>query len=459
MKNFKQFLTEADIRKNPAMSPEYLASLNQRAEQATREIERRYGHEMANFMRYVHEVQSIQRGKESELEQLATQIVMDQFGSILGDTVLDIKIPTNQAEVKNLMKKEKPEQMELQTFKDIEDEATISAIHKRKIMNMITQGEAINTKWLLAGDQATEGLTQIFGEQSASRMIELLMKITDFASARDWRIPEEVGARMIEMGDSISGVSKIEWKPEEPKGEEEEQKEDEETGSEEKTEENTVPHLIIRGGDFAMLLHESIKGIYGLINQGGLAHLDDETIAKVFMNTDTPKDEVQDLKRAKLTAADLRDFIKTFPEVNEIQNGQEYVWGKMIDASIIPDSQFLELMRLIGLSAPLYRTPGAGEAQYTESEMAAAREAMPKAKAIVQKLVKMVKDELDAWESQARAAEIGDDDEGDVYSDLGIETPSRPEALDLDDILDKISMSGMASLTQAERDFLQSHSE
>lgn len=457
MKNFKQFLTEADIRKNPAMSPEYLASLNKRAEAATQAIEQRYGREMGNFMRYVHEVQTMQRGKERELEQLATEIVLNQFGSILGATVLDIKIPTDQAEVKNLMKKEKPEQMEMPTFKDIEDEATIAAIHKRKIMNMITQGEAINTKWLLAGDQATEGLNQIFGEQNAARMIELLMKITDFASARDWRIPEEVGARMIEMGDSISGVSKIEWKPEEPAGEEEE--EQEETGSEEQTEENTVPHLIVRGGDFAMLLHESIKGIYGLINQGGLAHLDDETIAKVFMNTDTPKDEVQDLKRAKLTAADLRDFIKTFPEVNEIQNGQEYVWGKMIDASIIPDSQFLELMKLIGISAPLYRNPAQGEPQYSEAETAAAREAMPKAKAIVQKLIKMITDELDAWEAQSRAAEIGDEEEGDVYSDLGIQRPGATTSFDLDDILDKISTGGIESLTPAELNFLQSQSE
>mgnify|MGYP006266900885 CR=1 FL=1 len=457
MKNFKQFLTEADIRKNPAMSPEYLASLNRRAEQATQEIERRYGMDMANFMRYVHEVQGIQSGKEGELEGLATEIILDQFGPILGNTVLDIKFPENQAEVKKIMKG-KPEQPEIPTYKDIEDEQTISAIHKRKIMNMITQGEAINTKWLLAGDQASEGLAQILGEDKAARMIELLMKITDFASARDWRIPEEVGARMIEMGDSISGVSKIEWKPEEPSEENDEETNDEETGGEEQTAENTVPHLIVRGADFAMLLHEAVKGIYGLINQGGLAHLDDETIAKVFMNTDTPRDEVQDLKRAKLTAADLRDFIKTFPEVNEIANGQEYVWGKMIDASLVPDTEFLNLMRLIGLCAPLYRTQGQGEPAYSEAEMAAAREAMPKATAIVQKLVKMVKDELDAWEAQSRAAEIGDEEETDTYSDLGLTKPARAESFDLDDILDKISASGMDSLTDAEREFLRSQS-
>ena len=361
MKSFKQFLNEADIKGNPAISPEYLNSLNQRAEQSAREIEAKYGRDMGSLMRAVGQVQMMQRGKEKQLETLTRDVIMEQYGAILGETELDIRIPTDQREMKQKMDQEKPENQEIPSFKDIEDEDTKTAIHKRKILNMIAQGEAINSKKMLMSDTNVDGLTELFGEANAKKMVDLLVMITDICNARDWRIPEEVGARMIEMGNGLSGVSKIEWKPTEAKADQEEDQDSEETEGADEVQ--TSPKLIILGLDQAMLFHEAIKAIYGLINQGGLAHLDDETIMKVFMNTDTPADEVQDLKRAKLTAADLRDFILSFPEVDTIENGREYVWGKMIDANLVPDREFLELMNLIFTAAPLYRTPGEREPQ------------------------------------------------------------------------------------------------
>lgn len=390
-------MNEADIRKNPAVSPEYMASLDKRAEASAVEIERKYGRDMRSLMMAVQEVQRLQRGKESELEDLTKQVILSQFEEILGETELDIKIPTNPGEIKNIMKKDQqdPETPEEIRVKEIEDEDTIAAINKRKIQNMIAQGEAINSKLMLMSDENMEGLTQIFGEASARKMVELLVKITDICNARDWRIPEEVGAAMIEQGNALAGVSKIEWKPKPPNSEDSEESDDDQ----DQEEVSESPIIIIRGLDQAMLFHEAIKGIYGLINQGGLAHLDDETIAKVFMNADTARDEVQDLKRAKLTAADLRDFIYTFPELENIPNGREYVWGKMIDASILPDRDFLELMKLIFDSAPLYRTPSENEPPYSEAERQIARESMPRAKSIVQNLINLIMAELEEWRS------------------------------------------------------------
>ena len=406
MKSFKQFLNEADIKGNPAISPEYLNSLNQRAEQSAREIEAKYGRDMGSLMRAVGQVQMMQRGKEKQLETLTRDVIMEQYGAILGETELDIRIPTDQREMKQKMDQEKPENQEIPSFKDIEDEDTKTAIHKRKILNMIAQGEAINSKKMLMSDTNVDGLTELFGEANAKKMVDLLVMITDICNARDWRIPEEVGARMIEMGNGLSGVSKIEWKPTEAKADQEEDQDSEETEGADEVQ--TSPKLIILGLDQAMLFHEAIKAIYGLINQGGLAHLDDETIMKVFMNTDTPADEVQDLKRAKLTAADLRDFILTFPEVDTIENGREYVWGKMIDANLVPDREFLELMNLIFTAAPLYRTPGEREPQYSEAEIAAAREAMPKAQAKVRQLIQIIKQELQDWQDSMDAANYED---------------------------------------------------
>lgn len=424
MKSFKQFMNEADIKGNPAVSPEYLTSLNKRAEASARDIEQRLGREMGNLMRFVMEVQSMQRGKEKQIEDLTRSVIEEQYGSILGKTELDIRIPTDPREMKQLMAQEQPEEQETPSFKEIEDEDTKTAIHKRKIQNVIAQGEAINSKKMLMGDTNMAGLTELFGEEKARRMVELLVKITDICNARDWRIPEEVGAAMIEQGNGLSGISKIEWKPKEEKEADETPKEDDMNPEEDH--QSDKAKLIILGMDQAMLLHEAVKAIYGLINQGGLAHLDDETIAKVFMNADTARDEVQDLKRAKLTAADLRDFINTFPEVADIENGREYVWGKMIDASIIPDIKFLELMRLIFTAAPLYRQVSENEPPYTEDEISAAREAMPKAKAIVQKLIQLIQDELAEWEDSVSGSGYDDEEYGDSSFDTAFYNDFEP---------------------------------
>ena len=402
-KGFVQFVNESDIQKNPAMSPEYFSSLNQRAEHNVKGIERKYGREMMNFMQYVQQVQAMQRGHEKELEHLAHDVIMDQYGSILGETKLDIQIPIEDPNaIKKMMKPPKQEQEEPSAFKEIEDTDVKNAIHKRKLLNMTAQGEALNAKKLFTGEVATDGMMKIFGEVQGKQMLDLLIKITDIATAMDWRIPEEVAQQMWEQGNDFSGASEIKWTPAND--------EDQEEGSDEPTEENTVPTIVVRGLDFSMLIHESIKGIYGLINQGGLAHMSEEDIAKVFMNADTMADEIQDLKRAKLTTADLRDFMNSFPDVTSMENGREYVWGKMIDARVLPDAEFLELMKLIWTASPLYRAIAEGDPRPSETELAAANEAMPIARQKVQKLIDLIKEELEEWQ-RSQEPSYSDEDE------------------------------------------------
>lgn len=430
-------MNEADIKGNPAVSPEYLASLNKRAEASAREIEQKYGRDMMNLMRFVMEVQSMQRGKEKQIEALTRRVIEEQYGSILGETELDIRIPTNPREMKQKMDQEKSEDQDMPTFKEIEDEDTKIAIHKRKILNMIAQGEAINSKKMLLSDTNMDGLTELFGKDSAEKMADLLIKITDICNARDWRIPEEVAASMIEQGGSLSGVSKIEWKPNEPKSDDSEETQNDEEGSEEDHSTDTAK-LIILGMDQAMLFHEAVKAIYGLINQGGLAHLDDETIAKVFMNADTARDEAQDLKRAKLTAADLRDFIQSFPELNDIENGREYVWGKMIDASVLTDSEFLNLMNMIFTSAPEYRTLKAGEPEYTQNEIDAARKAYPIARKKVQDIIDLILQELSDWEaSQEEPYGSEYEEPGQADFDIAPSRSSEPSRAEIQDMIDQ----------------------
>ena len=441
MKSFSQYLAEADFTKNPAVSPEYLKSLSQRGDQMVKDITAKHGAQMGSLMRAVNEVRRIQNGKERELEKLATDIILDEYGSILGDTKLDIRIPEPKEMGKEMKatKMKMPEPEEAPKLKIIGNETRINAIHKRKILNTIAQGEAINSKRMLAGPMAEDGLTKLFGEADAKLMISSLLLITDICNARDWNIPEEIAARMMETDSALSGSSTIKWDKPKPIEKPEDWSPEDDAESEEDGEETNQATLVILGLDLAMLFHEAVKAIRGLINQGGLAHLSEDDIRAVLMNTDTVRDEAQDIKRGALTAADLREFLNTFNQITEMQNGREYVWGKMIDATVIPDKEFLALMKDIFNSAPIYNT----EIKYSDSDTESAKPAMARAQQVITKLIALIQKELSDWEESNR--ENYQDSDYTEPADMDNRSPSNTE-IDLDkpltnsEIQDKIDL-------------------
>ena len=441
MKSFSQYLAEADFTKNPAVSPEYLKSLSQRGDQMVKDITAKHGAQMGSLMRAVNEVRRIQNGKERELEKLATDIIIDQYGSILGDTKLDIRIPEPKEMGKEMKdtKLKKPEPEEAPKLKIIGNETRINAIHKRKILNTIAQGEAINSKRMLAGPMAEDGLTKLLGEADAKLMISSLLLITDICNARDWNIPEEIAAQMMETDSALSGSSTIKWDKPKPIDKPEDWSPGDDVESEQDGGEPDQATLVILGLDLAMLFHEAVKAIIGLINQGGLAHLSEDDVRAVLMNTDTTRDEAQDLKRGALTAADLRDFLNTFNQITEMQNGREYVWGKMIDATVIPDKEFLVLMKDIFNSAPLYKT----EIKYSDSDTESAKPAMARAQQVITKLITLIQKELSDWEESNR--ENYQDADYNEPADMDNNSPSNTE-IDLDkpltnsEIQDKIDL-------------------
>jgi hypothetical protein len=105
----------------------------------------------------------------------------------------------------------------------------------------------------------------------------------------------------------------------------------------------TQPTINALGTDFAMLLHETVKGIYELIAAVGIPD-DEETAETVIMNTDSLADEIEDLRYGPEIAADLRDFISAFPEYDSIPNLREHVFGKMM---AMDAKDFLDLMYMI----------------------------------------------------------------------------------------------------------------
>ena len=105
----------------------------------------------------------------------------------------------------------------------------------------------------------------------------------------------------------------------------------------------TTPVIKARGMDFAMLIHETVKGIYQLISAIGIP--EDEQIANlVIMNTDTLAGELEDLRYGPYIASDLHKFISNFEEYDNIDNLKEHFFGKLM---ALPADEFLEFIRLM----------------------------------------------------------------------------------------------------------------
>jgi hypothetical protein len=273
------------------------------------------------------------------------------YGSILEDVNLNIKFP-KEDQIKKKMEKVQPEPPEMPQLKELKDQDIISEIQKRKIANNITQGEAKNTKLCLNLPEVRDGLIQILGQEQGTEYKELLNKITDIAGFFDWQIPMEVQLEMWTRDKSgFSGAVSIEWDTDKEEDSEELAQKilDELTDGPELPEEaeelfaQTGPTINALGTDFAMLLHETVKGIYELIAAVAIPE-DEETAETIIMNTDSLADEIEDLRYGPEIAADLRDFINQFPETSDIPNLREHVFGKMMG---MPAKEFLELMYMI----------------------------------------------------------------------------------------------------------------
>lgn len=351
MKTLKQFLQEASLQGNPGTPDEYLKGVERRAMQDVQGTEQRLGREMGQFMQFVSQVQRMQTPQiKTQLEKLAEDIIMKEYGSILTQTKLDIKF-AKENEIKQMMEDvpmETPEQQ-----KEISNKGTIAKIQARKIGNAIMQGEAKNAKRMLALPETMDGMIKIFGPADAAKMVDLLKKITDIASALDWRIPMEVQKQMWERDKGgFSGSVKVDFTP--VKTDEQTAEElikslesgDIETQEIEDTLNEMEPTIIAIGTDFAMLLHEAIKGIYKLIGTASIPD-DEEEAGKVIANTGTLSDELEDLRYGPYLAADLRDFVNRFTNTSSVENIREHVFGKLMVLAKEETQAFLVLMKEI----------------------------------------------------------------------------------------------------------------
>ena len=379
MKNFNDFMNEeVSLKGNSGIPGEgadkdekkYLSDVERRARQRigvpneenprfgpprqTMQVGREMMEVMGQSMRFV-------RGNEDALEELAERIIMQEYASILDNVDLDIKI-VRPGDVKAFMDEE-CEDCEPPSMQLLEDPEIKKEVDKRKVINNITQGEAKNTKRILAMPEVKTELQAILGQGPGEEAHTLWMRLTELADKMDWLIPVDVKGDMMEQApEGAAGACSVKW----PEAKEEEDlskkilKNLEEDDADIDNEDEDIQELLssgnpiikARGVDFPMLLHETVKGIYELIAAAGIPE-DKRTAGLVMSNTSTMDDEAEEFRYGPELASDIRDFVNEAPDVDKYPNIREHFYGVL---HALPVDEFLPLVKKILLSTPEART-------------------------------------------------------------------------------------------------------
>lgn len=191
-----------------------------------------------------------------------------------------------------------------ETNEQPEDQPTgsvLNAAMKKKILNMLTQGEGKATKDIIKASPIVEdGLQRIFGNNT-QRILRIWGEMSDIADKMDWAIPIQQKARMM-SGNSggMAGATDVTW-----------ESLNNSTFSIQLLKENQDYRKITVkavGVDFPMLIHETVKGIYLLIQSAAIKK-DKEFAKKVKAATSSFLDEAQDFRYGVTAQAMFNDFI------------------------------------------------------------------------------------------------------------------------------------------------------
>jgi hypothetical protein len=295
------------------------------------------------------------RGHERQLEELAERLFRNLYQELIDryNILLDLKIA--QPRLNTPEASDDNDEM-----RAIDNEEVINQIHKRKLANLIIQGEAKNTKHILHLEECKDGLKEIYGNRKGEEAFRIFDEITKTADQLDWIIDIWIRKAMMEQdpnGSQAAGSVEVQWVKGDDDGDIELTEYDpEEDGDDDEDDgfmSDLVPKIKARAVDFPMLLHESVKGLFEILALGGIPE-DEEISAKVLSNTGR-MDEPEDWQFGPEVAADLRDFVNENPNIDRYPNIREELFRLMIDKETMPVKDFLELMRGILSKTPKAR--------------------------------------------------------------------------------------------------------
>jgi len=214
---------------------------------------------------------------------------------------------------------EEEEQHEEEEQKEITNKDVAFAIDKKKILNMITQGEGKATKDIIKfSDTIISGLNSIFGE-SYKQILDIWSKTSDEADKLDWNIPVGMKQQLFKhLPGGIAGAVDLAW----------ESLDNKQYKFKLLKENSEFNKIVIRayGVDFPMLIHETVKGIYMLLQSSAIKS-DPEFAEEVKKATSSYRDEAEDFRYGTLAQAMFRDFINACKDANKYSNMKEKVFA------------------------------------------------------------------------------------------------------------------------------------
>jgi hypothetical protein len=87
----------------------------------------------------------------------------------------------------------------------------MTEIEKRKMINLIQQGEAKNTKRILVMPEVKEELKRILGEEKGKALADCLLNLATAADRLDWLMPTEQRGAAMQGGSAFAGAVNIDW--------------------------------------------------------------------------------------------------------------------------------------------------------------------------------------------------------------------------------------------------------
>ena len=368
-------ITEAELKGNLGIPGEdgegesYLDKIKRQKDAKYRNVNpMRLGGELQSIQSYLAQKTS---GNEEELEKLAESLMEQLYGNVLPDNLkFDIKLVRSGRDVQDFLQEmseksnkrkekeqEQEDQEEDQEQEDQEQEVPQTPeerkrqikleIDKRKMANLIIQGEALNVKSVIEMPECKDEIKRILGDEDGEEFIQKLIRLSEIGKALDWFIPSEHRARMMEQHpEGFAGACHVDWKGDE----------DDEDGGDEDNEggfepQDMTPVLRVVGVDFVMLIHESVKAVYEYLSTPGISK-DPEIAQIVKQQTSSFADEADEFKYGPEVAAELRDFINKNTKIDKYPNTREFVYISLMEMNA---EDFLFLMKGILSATPSAR--------------------------------------------------------------------------------------------------------
>jgi hypothetical protein len=403
IKRYQKFLEEISIFDNPAIPGEgqgkdkessYLSDeLKKRKEdvgltgaQSVSELGMRLSSLSNSAKEYIKDTET-----KKKLVELTKKVLNKYYGRIISkfnmeldiDFIAPTQVPEFMEEMNNRRNYEAEEDFiqdegeeledelsDLLSGQDVkmsEEEPTESDIetHKRKIANLLIQGEAKNIKTIYHTQEVKDGLQKIYGDKWKT-VFDIWDEMTKIADKLDLLMPPSDRAKqMTSNASGFAGASTIDWKEieseETESGTEQPEEDFSDFGDEidlesmfddegswgeeevEKKSKNWQPILVARGADFPMLLHESIKGLWEFLSLGGIPS-DKELAIKVTSETGM-MDEPEDWKFGPLIAVTFRKFVNENSKVNDYENVKEELFKVLIDKETMSTEEFMRIFK------------------------------------------------------------------------------------------------------------------